>query len=59
MSYRTEYDHSMKDPAGFWRKQAEALEWFKFPQQILSLDKDGRREDAQKARDRFLELKGG
>ena len=41
MSYRTEYDHSMKDPAGFWRKQAEALEWFKFPQQILSLDKDG------------------
>ncbi len=41
MSYQTEYDHSMKDPAGFWRKQAEALEWFKFPQQILSLDKDG------------------
>src|SRR5450759_1787217 len=41
MSYQTEYDRSMKDPAGFWRKQAEALEWFKFPQQILSLDDDG------------------
>ena len=31
----------MKDPEGFWRKQAEALEWFKFPQNILSLDDDG------------------
>ena len=41
MSYQTEYDHSMKDPAGFWRKQAEALEWFRFPRQILSLDDDG------------------
>lgn len=41
MSYQTEYDRSMKDPEGFWRKQAEALEWFKFPQQILSLDDDG------------------
>ena len=41
MSYRSEYDHSMKDPAGFWRKQAEALEWFKFPQTILSFDDDG------------------
>jgi len=34
MSYQSEYDRSMQDPAGFWRKQAEALEWFKFPQQI-------------------------
>jgi len=25
MSYQTEYDRSMKDPEGFWRKQAEAL----------------------------------
>ena len=41
MSYRTEYEHSMKDPAGFWRKQAEALEWFKFPEKILTLDDDG------------------
>lgn len=41
MSYQTEYEHSMKDPQGFWREQAEKLEWFKFPQQILTLDTDG------------------
>ena len=41
MSYQTEYEHSMKDPQGFWRKQAEKLEWFKFPQQILTLATDG------------------
>jgi len=41
MSYQTEYDRSMQDPEGFWRKQAEALDWFKFPQQILTRDADG------------------
>ena len=41
MSYKTEYDRSMKDPEGFWRDQANALEWYKFPQQILSKDADG------------------
>ncbi len=41
MSYRTEYDRSMNDPEGFWRKQAEQLEWYKFPQQILTRDADG------------------
>ncbi len=41
MSYQTEYDRSMQDPEGFWRKQAEALEWFGFPQQILTRDADG------------------
>ncbi|BCK87971.1 acetyl-coenzyme A synthetase [Sideroxyarcus emersonii] len=41
MSYQTEYDRSMQDPEGFWRKQAEALEWFRFPQQILKRDADG------------------
>lgn len=41
MSYQTEYDRSMNDAAGFWREQACALEWFKFPEQILSLDEDG------------------
>jgi propionyl-CoA synthetase len=41
MSYQTEYDHSMNDPAGFWREQAQQLPWFKFPEQILSLDEDG------------------
>ena len=41
MSYKTEYDRSMNDPEGFWGKQAEDLEWFKFPQTILSRDEDG------------------
>ncbi|MCX7194181.1 MAG: propionyl-CoA synthetase [Proteobacteria bacterium] len=41
MSYQTEYDRSMQDPEGFWRKQAEALAWFKFPQQILTSDAAG------------------
>jgi len=41
MSYQKEYDQSMNDPEGFWRKQAEDLEWFKFPQTILSRDEDG------------------
>jgi propionyl-CoA synthetase len=41
MSYKTEYDRSMNDPEGFWRKQAEDLDWFKFPQTILSRDEDG------------------
>ena len=41
MSYQTEYDRSMNDPEGFWRKQAVELEWFKFPHQILTLDEDG------------------
>ena len=41
MSYQKEYDQSMNDPEGFWRKQAVELEWFKFPHQILTLDDDG------------------
>src|ERR1035437_7907919 len=41
MSYIAEYQRSMNDPEGFWRKQAEDLEWFKFPQTILSRDEDG------------------
>ncbi len=41
MSYQTEYDRSMQDPAGFWGDQAKALEWFKFPQTILTTDADG------------------
>jgi propionyl-CoA synthetase len=41
MSYQAEYQRSMKDPEGFWRKQAEDLDWFKFPQQILTRDEEG------------------
>ncbi len=41
MSYQTEYNRSMKDPAGFWGDQAKELEWFKAPQTILTTDADG------------------
>ena len=41
MSYQKEYEQSMNDPEGFWRKQAVELEWFKFPHQILTMDEDG------------------
>ena len=41
MSYQAEYQRSMNDPEGFWRKQAEDLEWFKFPQQILTRNEEG------------------
>ncbi|MBU0689522.1 MAG: propionyl-CoA synthetase [Gammaproteobacteria bacterium] len=41
MSYQSEYDRSMQDPQGFWRDQAKQLEWFKFPQSILTQDEDG------------------
>ncbi len=41
MSYRTEHAHSLRDPESFWRAQAEALAWFKFPTQILRCDADG------------------
>ncbi|WP_421863275.1 propionyl-CoA synthetase [Motiliproteus sp.] len=41
MAYLDEYQKSITDPAAFWKEKAEALEWFKFPQQILSKDENG------------------
>ncbi len=41
MSYLAEYQRSMNDPEGFWREKAQDLEWFSFPQQILTYDADG------------------
>ncbi|RDE24585.1 propionyl-CoA synthetase [Motiliproteus coralliicola] len=41
MAYLDEYQKSITDPATFWKEKAEALEWFKFPQQILSKDENG------------------
>lgn len=41
MSYQAEYQRSMDDPEGFWREKAQALSWYKFPENILSKDKDG------------------
>ncbi|HMT94479.1 propionyl-CoA synthetase [uncultured Thiothrix sp.] len=41
MSYKAEYERSMNDPEGFWKEKAEALQWYKFPETILSQDKHG------------------
>ena len=41
MTYQQLYDHSDNDAEGFWREQAQHIHWFKFPQNILTKDKDG------------------
>ena len=41
MNYETVYDTSISDPISFWRKQAELIDWFSFPDTILSQDEDG------------------
>ncbi len=41
MAYLDEYQQSINNPTVFWKEKAEALEWFKFPQQILSKDENG------------------
>lgn len=41
MTYQDEYQKSIEAPAQFWKEKAEALDWFTFPQQILSKDENG------------------
>ncbi|MGA1599087.1 MAG: AMP-binding protein, partial [bacterium] len=41
MSYQEEYRRSLEQPEDFWREQAKELEWFEFPQSILSQDEKG------------------
>ncbi|MDC8831710.1 acetate--CoA ligase [Alteromonas gilva] len=41
MSYRSEYQRSIEQPARFWAEQANALPWYKFPQDILTQDNEG------------------
>src|SRR5690606_26894478 len=41
MAYSNEFAASIEDPAGFWRKRAAALAWFKPPQTILEQDEHG------------------
>ena len=38
--YRRRYERSLADPAGFWREQAESLDWFHPPLQIFDADPD-------------------
>ncbi len=39
--YQEEYRRSISDPEGFWREQARAIDWFEFPDTILSRDENG------------------
>ncbi len=41
MNYNEFYQRSLDDPEGFWKEQADVLEWYKRPQTILSQDKNG------------------
>ncbi|GGK81839.1 propionyl-CoA synthetase [Amphritea balenae] len=41
MSYIDEYKKSIETPEAFWAEKAEAVEWFKKPETILSKDDNG------------------
>ncbi len=41
MSYLEEYKHSIEQPEEFWKDKAEQLDWFTFPDNILSTDEHG------------------
>ena len=36
MTYNEAYQQSINDKEGFWREQAKSIDWFKFPETILS-----------------------
>jgi propionyl-CoA synthetase len=41
MTYLNEYQSSIESPSSFWKKQAQAISWFKNPEQILSTNTNG------------------
>jgi len=41
MSYIDEYKRSIDTPEAFWAEKAEAIQWFKKPETILSKDENG------------------
>jgi acyl-coenzyme A synthetase/AMP-(fatty) acid ligase len=41
MGYAEIYQHSLTDPEGFWREQAEQIPWFEKPTTILDQDANG------------------
>ena len=41
MSYKDLYQQSIEQPEVFWRKQAELIKWYEFPETILSQDENG------------------
>lgn len=40
MAYKSFYSDSLDHPSDFWAEQARALDWFQFPDSILSKDED-------------------
>ncbi|MEM9822965.1 MAG: propionyl-CoA synthetase [Bacteroidota bacterium] len=40
MSYQSDYEKSIQHPEAFWKEQAEKLDWFTFPEEILTQDED-------------------
>ena len=41
MGYKEEFQESIENPEKFWRKQAELIKWYEFPDTILSEDENG------------------
>lgn len=41
MSYQAEYKKSVETPERFWGEKAEAIDWFKKPETVLSQDENG------------------
>lgn len=41
MGYREIHRESIEAPERFWRREAEKLDWFEPPQEILSQDEKG------------------
>lgn len=39
--YEEIYNRSIQDPTGFWEEQAQNIDWFEFPKEILSKDEHG------------------
>ncbi len=40
MNYQKHYENSLSHPISFWKEKAKAIDWFKFPDTILSKDAD-------------------
>ena len=41
MTYQSEFEHAINKPIEFWKQQAESIDWYKFPTDILSKDSNG------------------
>ncbi len=39
--YKNFHNRSIEDPQAFWKEQAHNIDWFKFPEKILSKDEEG------------------